>query len=51
MFLQYNDEPHHPQTYANKLDWATKMKEWIDHYLKGAPAPDWIKRGIPYDGR
>ncbi len=51
VFLQYNDEPHHPQTYANKLDWAMKMKEWLDHYLKGEPAPDWIKMGIPYTGR
>jgi len=51
VFLQYNDEPHHPQTYANKLDWAMKMKEWIDHYLKGAPAPAWISEGIPYTGR
>ncbi len=51
VFLQYNDEPHHPQTYANKLDWATKMKEWLDHYLKGEPAPAWITEGIPYTGR
>jgi dipeptidyl aminopeptidase/acylaminoacyl peptidase len=51
VFLQYNDEPHHPQTYANKLDWAMKMKEWIDHYLKGAPAPEWISKGIPYMGK
>ena len=51
VFLQYRDEPHHPQTYANKLDWATKMKEWVDHYLKGTPAPDWITKGIPYTGR
>ncbi len=51
VFLQYRDEPHHPQTYANKLDWAMKMKEWIDHYLKGEPAPAWIEMGIPYVGR
>jgi len=51
VFLQYRDEPHHPQTYANKLDWAMKMKEWLDHYLKGMPAPEWISQGIPYTGR
>jgi hypothetical protein len=28
-----------------------KMKEWIDHYLKGAPAPEWISKGIPYTGK
>ena len=51
VFLQYRDEPHHPQTYANKLDWATRMKEWVDHYLKGTPAPTWISDGVPYQGR
>ncbi len=51
VFLQYRDEPHHPQTYANKLDWAMKMKEWNDHYLKGGPAPEWIEKGVPYKGR
>ncbi len=51
VFLQYRDEPHHPQKYANKLDWAIKMKEWLDHYLKGEPAADWIANGVPYQGR
>jgi dipeptidyl aminopeptidase/acylaminoacyl peptidase len=51
VFLQYRGEPHHPQRYANKLDWALKMKEWIDHYTKGVPAPDWITEGVPYRGR
>ncbi|HSG07303.1 MAG TPA: prolyl oligopeptidase family serine peptidase [Longimicrobiales bacterium] len=51
VFLQYRDEPHHPQKYANKLDWAMKMKEWLDHYLKGAPPAPWITEGLPYSGR
>jgi dipeptidyl aminopeptidase/acylaminoacyl peptidase len=51
VFLQYRDEPHHPQTYANKLDWAMKMKEWLDHYLKGEPPAAWITEGVPYSGR
>ena len=51
VFLQYRDEPHHPQTYPNKLDWAIKMKEWLDYYLKGEPAPEWITRGVPYRGK
>jgi len=48
--LQYRGEPHHPQEYANKLDYFLRMKEYLDHYLKGKPAPDWIRYGIPYDG-
>jgi hypothetical protein len=23
------------------------MAEYFDHYLKGAPAPEWLKNGIP----
>jgi dipeptidyl aminopeptidase/acylaminoacyl peptidase len=51
VFLEYRNEPHHPQSYANKLDWAMKMKEWLDHYLKGEPAPEWITKGVPYAGK
>lgn len=51
VFLQYRDEPHHLQKYPNKLDYAIKMMEWFDHYLKGAPAPKWITEGVPYRGK
>jgi Prolyl oligopeptidase family len=48
IFLQYNGEPHHLKKYPNKLDYTIKMKQYLDHYLKGKPAPDWINKGIPY---
>jgi len=51
VFLQYRAEPHHLQKYSNKLDYTLKMKQYFDHYLKGLPAPDWIKKGIPYRGK
>ncbi|MFC1791098.1 prolyl oligopeptidase family serine peptidase [Gemmatimonadota bacterium] len=51
VFLQYRGEPHHPRQYANKLDYSMKMKAFFDHYLKGAPAPDWWVEGVPYAGR
>ncbi len=51
VFLQYRGEPHHLQKYPNKLDYAMKMKEYFDHYLKGLPAPQWISKGVPYRGR
>ena len=51
VFLQYRGEPHHPQKYANKLDYSIKMKQYFDHYLKGAAAADWIKKGVPYSGK
>jgi len=51
VFLTYRGEPHHPQKYPNKLDWFKKMKEYFDHYLKGAEGPEWITEGVPYRGK
>lgn len=50
IFLQYFGEPHHLRKYSNKLDYTIKMKEYFDHYLKGEPAADWIKNGVPFTG-
>lgn len=50
IFLQYENEPHHPKKYQNKLDYSIKMKEFFDHYVLGKPAPEWILKGIPYKG-
>ncbi|MCC5942445.1 MAG: S9 family peptidase [Balneolaceae bacterium] len=50
VFLHYYDEPHHLRNLANRLDYAIKMKEYMDHYLKGTPAPAWISDGVPYLG-
>lgn len=49
IFLQYHGEPHHPQRYANKMDYTIRMKEYFDHYLKGAPAAEWIRNGEAFD--
>ena len=51
IFLQYRGEGHHPKNYANKLDYTIRFGEYLDHYLKGEPAPEWIKKGIPYKGK
>ena len=24
------------------------MHQFFDHFLKGAPAPEWMEKGIPY---
>ncbi|MEJ5245562.1 MAG: prolyl oligopeptidase family serine peptidase [Bacteroidota bacterium] len=50
IFLQYENEPHHPRRYQNKLDYSIKMKEFFDHYVLGKPAPVWIIKGMPYKG-
>ncbi len=51
IFLQYRSEGHHLKKYANKLDYTIKFKEYLDHYLKGEPAADWIRTGVPYKGQ
>jgi len=48
IYLQYNDEQHLLKKYPNKLDYAIKMKEFLDHYLKGEKAPDWMTQGVLY---
>jgi dipeptidyl aminopeptidase/acylaminoacyl peptidase len=50
VFLQYRGEPHHLKQYPNKLDYTLKMKEFIDHFCKGAPAPKWWTDGVDYTG-
>ncbi len=51
IFLQYHDEPHHPQKFSNKLDYAIRMKEYFDYYLKGEGEPEWILKGEAYQGK
>jgi dipeptidyl aminopeptidase/acylaminoacyl peptidase len=45
--VNYNDEPHWPVTYHEKRDWNIRMQQFFDHFLKDAPAPIWLERGIP----
>jgi dipeptidyl aminopeptidase/acylaminoacyl peptidase len=51
IFLQYRDEPHHPQKYPNKIDYTIRMKEYFDYQLKGMEPARWIKEGSPYLGK
>jgi dipeptidyl aminopeptidase/acylaminoacyl peptidase len=45
--INYNDEPHNLVRRANRIDWTIRMQQFFDHYLKDAPAPKWLKQGIP----
>ena len=45
--LNYNDEPHWPLKWQNRLDFNIRMKQFFDHYLKDAPMPIWMKESIP----
>lgn len=46
-FLNYNDEPHWPLKRQNRLDFNIRMAQFFDYYLKGAPKPVWMERGVP----
>ena len=48
ILLSYPGEPHHRRKEENQKDFQRRMKQYFDHYLKGAPAPDWMSPGIPY---
>jgi len=45
--LNYNGEAHGLRQWKNQKDWAIRMQQFFDHYLKGAPAPVWMVRGVP----
>jgi len=45
--LNYNDEPHWPVKYQNRRDYAERMQQFFDHYLKDAPPPVWLEEGVP----
>lgn len=47
IFLSYPDEPHHLGKKENQIDFQIRMRQYFDHYLKGAPAPKWMIEGVP----
>ncbi|MCE2612175.1 prolyl oligopeptidase family serine peptidase [Flavobacteriaceae bacterium D16] len=46
-FLNYNGEPHWPLKRQNRVDFNIRMAQFFDYYLKGAPKPSWMDRGVP----
>jgi dipeptidyl aminopeptidase/acylaminoacyl peptidase len=46
--FNYNGEPHGLRRRANQEDYARRLQQFFDHFLKGAAAPDWMQKGIPY---
>jgi dipeptidyl aminopeptidase/acylaminoacyl peptidase len=45
--LNYNDDDHNLMRNANRMDLSIRMRQFFDHYLKDAPAPQWLTEGIP----
>ena len=35
-------------TAPDQKDYTIRLQQYFDHYLKGAPAPDWMEKGVPF---
>lgn len=46
--MNYNGELHGLRRRHNQMDYAIRMKQFFDHFLKGAPAPEWMQKGVPF---
>jgi len=46
--FSYNGEKHGLRKRINQKDYTHRLQEFFDHFLKGAPAPEWMEKGIPY---
>jgi dipeptidyl aminopeptidase/acylaminoacyl peptidase len=45
--LQYNGEAHNLVERRNRKDIQIREQQYFDWLLKGAPAPKWIREGVP----
>lgn len=48
VMLQYKGENHGLRKPANQKDYFIRMMEFFDHHLRGKPAPEWWKQGVPH---
>jgi dipeptidyl aminopeptidase/acylaminoacyl peptidase len=46
LMLVYEGENHSVAQKANQIDYHRRINAWFDHYLKGAPAEDWMTKGV-----
>ncbi|MES2522305.1 MAG: prolyl oligopeptidase family serine peptidase [Gemmatimonadota bacterium] len=46
--LAYPNEGHGLRGLANRKDLTIRYFQFFDHFLKGAPAPNWMTSGVPY---
>jgi dipeptidyl aminopeptidase/acylaminoacyl peptidase len=46
--FSYNGEFHGLRKRHNQKDYTVRMQQFFDHFLKGAPAPEWMEKGVPY---
>ena len=46
--FNYNGQPHGLRSRPDQKDYTIRMQQYFDHYLKGAPAPEWMTKGVPF---
>ncbi len=46
-FLNYNNEPHWPLKWENRIDFNRRMEQFFAYYLKDEALPKWMKSGVP----
>jgi dipeptidyl aminopeptidase/acylaminoacyl peptidase len=47
VLLEYVGENHGLARPANQKDYALRLTEWFDTFLRDQPAPQWLQDGIP----
>ncbi|RYG37988.1 S9 family peptidase [bacterium] len=45
--LVYNGEDHNLVQRKNRKDLSIRLSQFFDHFLKGAPMPVWMSKGVP----
>jgi hypothetical protein len=46
IWLSYPDEGHGLSKLQNRIDFQYRLRQFFDHHLKGAPAPEWMTEGV-----
>jgi dipeptidyl aminopeptidase/acylaminoacyl peptidase len=46
--FNYNGALHGLRRRADLRDYSLRLRQFFDHFLKGAPRPAWMQSGIPY---
>ena len=44
--INYNGDSHNLMKKPNMIDLSIRLSQFFDHYLKDAPAPDWMTNGV-----
>ena len=51
VMLVYPGEDHGLRKKENQIDYHRRILQWFGHYLKGEPAPKWMKEGMTWMDR